>query len=243
MPEFSNFQEFLTCVREAQFTFSGLRDWIVSLFVAVRQTDVIAGCIDQVLSYIASVQWLVPWVLIALSAVLCLFGKRLMALVRFLGCFVLAFVAGVYYLAPLLPEAVEIPSWVIGLVVGVVAAVLSKFLYYALVAVGCGYGMYILCYRGELLPFLTQYNKGNMVACIVAMAVTLILLFVLFRFVEMAATAAVGSALILLTVSRMLFNYFEVPFIAANPVVWNGVFLAVLALLGFAVQVRTRKRY
>lgn len=243
MPEFSNFQEFLTCVREAQFTFTGLRDWIVSLFTSVRQTEVISGCIDTVLSYIATVQWLVPWVLIALSAVLCLFGKRLMALVRFLGCFVLGFVGGVNYLAPLIRQAVEIPAWVVGIVIGVVAAVLSKYLYYLLVAVGCGYSMYILCYRGEALPFLTQYTAGNMVACLVVMAVTLILLFVLLRFVEMAATAAAGSALILLTVSRMLFNYLEVAFIAENPALWNGVFIAVLALIGFAVQVKTRKRY
>ncbi len=197
-----------------------------------------SGILTPVLSY-------VPYFFIALWLVVWLFGKRLFGFFRFVAFFLVGYVLGIYYLS--VPFAVHfpaIPGWAVGLVIGLALGALSPILYYVLYAVVAGYGSYLLCISGTILPEI----KGNYVVGLIVAAVALILLLVIHNFVERFGTAFLGAYFMLYIVIHCIFD-FTVPVLVFLPIIPAGYEWTVLvgsafilAIPGFFVQQKMKKK-
>ena len=231
--------EFFEKVSTASFGFAEIgamvNDFIASLFSNGHFAPLWAtlwGYLEVITPYI-------PFILIALYAIVAFFGKKLFSILRFLAFFAVGFALGVYFLSDMILAILPIPTWVIGLVVGIVAAVLSKLLYVLALAVAAGYSVYLLCYA-PIIPFLEGLTWGNWMFSLGAAAVVVLIVFLLRKYVEMLGTAALGGYGIAVVV-RGLYD-----FPALLPGYEWAVMLgatALIALLGFIVQFRMRERY
>lgn len=176
------------------------------------------------------------YILIALSLVQAFFGKRLLGLQKFLGFFAIGFTLGMYYLAPIVKGFLPvIPDWVVGLVVAVLAAVLSKVLYLVVVAVAAGYSAYLVAYSGMVLGAI----KGNLIVAAAVAVVAIVLVLLLLKWIEILGTAFGGGYLFALALLPV-FDYTTMIPLEAN--LDKLVVAGVVGLLGFIIQVVTRKR-
>ena len=134
-----------------------------------------------------------------------------------------------------------LPSFVSGIVVAIVAGVLSKALYYVLVVAGSAYVAYMVAFTGKYIPQVASFTQGNMVVSLAVAVVAVVLVLLLLKYIEMAGTAFLGAFYISEWVVGNYFDYTTViPFDAA---LVKLIAVAVVALIGFIVQVKTRTRY
>ena len=191
---------------------------------------------------ISVVEPYLPFIYIGLSIFLVFLGKRMFALPRFLAFLWLGFLLGTYYLSPLVLSVLpDMPAWIIGVVVGIIAAVLSKFIYFVAYAAVVAYPVYQLSFSLFLVDVLTPEGGRYWVALAIALVVVVIF-FLLRKFIEMLGTAALGGFFIAESI-RMLWDYTTLDFL--NGIEWVGTLAitVVIALIGFIVQVKTRERY
>lgn len=191
---------------------------------------------------ISVVEPYLPFIYIGLSLLLVFLGKRMFALPRFLAFLWLGFLLGTYYLSPLVLSVLpDMPAWIIGVVVGIIAAVLSKFIYFVAYAAVVAYPVYQLSFSLFLVDVLTPEGGRYWVALAIALVVVVIF-FLLRKFIEMLGTAALGGFFIAESI-RMLWDYTTLDFL--NGIEWVGTLAitVVIALIGFIVQVKTRERY
>ena len=237
--------DFLTLVNaviNAEFSIPDIISAITILFTymfsdptIVWVNELIRGAIEVVVPYL-------PFVYIGLGALLALLGKRIFPLPRFLAFLWLGFMLGTYYLSPLVLSVLpEMPAWIIGVVVGVIAAVLSKFLYFIAYAVAVGYPIYVLCFSVFLVEAMTPVGGRYWVALAIALAIVVVA-FLLRKFIEMLGTSRLGGFIIALSI-KMLWDYTTLDFLVG--IEWVGVLAitALVGLIGFIVQVKTRERY
>ncbi len=234
---FSNFSEFMKCVVEARFDFGYIWQRLVELFNSVTQNSEITSIWDKITGFIAPYMTFVLAGCMVLGIVICLFGKKISGILKFTTFFVLGYSLGVHFLEPIIPEEVWIPVWVVGLVIAIIAAVAYKFLFVGVYSVAVLYSIYRLCYFGFFLDEAPVFSTGKSVTSLAVAAVVLILSLILFRFVEMLLTASLGSLILTSAFSALVFD------LGAKSWVVELVVFAVIALLGFLFQVRTRRRY
>ena len=196
------------------------------------------GILAPVLPYMA-------YIFLGLWAVIWLFGKRLLKIIRFIAFFLAGFVLGIYYLAdPVLTYYPEIPGWAVGLFIGLAIAVLSPILYYALYSVVVGYGTYLLCISGILLIEL----KGNYAVALIVAAVALVLFLVIHNFVERLGTAFLGAYFMLYIVANSIYDFtapvLQVATFIPEGYEWTVLIgsAAILSLVGLFVQQKTKKK-
>jgi hypothetical protein len=185
--------------------------------------------------------------LISLLIVVCLgvafFGKKIIGIIKFCFFFVLGFVVGTHYLAPLLPSEIDIPAWIIGVVLALIAAVLYRFLYIICYIVTVGYGSYVFAYYGFFMNSDATYSSGRATACLVIAIVFLVIALIFRKYVEMAITAFLGS-----WCAVLLFRYhickFE-KFALFGGHFWIAIMIPTIVLTAVTavVQIKTRKRY
>lgn len=190
-----------------------------------------------------SLAGILPFIMIGVMLIMAFFGKKLLPLAKFIFFFVLGFDLGVVYINPLIDKIVDIPSWVSGLILGILAAILYRLLYVLFFATAVFYSVFNVCYLG-LGDALS--GMGTMAPYIFmgVAAVAVILAFVLRKYVEMLATAALGGYVIADLLGKHVFgNYAAISFLAGNEWIATLVIAVVIALPGFIVQVKTRRRY
>ena len=131
-----SFTEIIESLQDAAFSFED-----IFFYIAVFFSDLVLN--DYVLEVIALIEPVLPYlpyILLGLSLIVAFFGRRLLGLLRFLTFFVIGGLIGIYMLGPIILDVMpDIPVWVIGLVTGLVAAVLAKIIYYLAIAVATGY--------------------------------------------------------------------------------------------------------
>ena len=234
------FVEFFEKVSTASFGFAEIGAMINGFIANLFASEHFAPLWEMLWGYIGFITPYIPFILLAFYAVVALFGKKLFSILRFLAFFVVGFALGVYFLSPLILGVLPaIPTWVIGLVVGIVAAVLSKLLYILTIALAAGYSVYLVCYTA-LIPFLETLTKGNWMISLGVAAVVILLMFLLLKYVEMLGTAVLGGFGIA-TVVRGFYDFTTL----LPGMEWLAMLIvtAVIALLGFIVQFRMRERY
>ena len=240
---FSSFGEFFSAVKEARFGFREVWQWITDLYYSITVNSDIADVWDAIMRVLDPIYSIVPYVLIALCIAVAFFGKKMMPVIKFSAFFVLGFVLGVYYITPLLNDIIAIPPWVSGLVIAIVAAVLYRFLYFATYAVAVGYSVYILCYSGFYLAPEVEYTSGKALVSLVIALAAVVLAFILMKYVEIVGTSLLGGYLVAVVLRGLIYDYRELGFLESTP--WLGalVITLVIAIPGFIVQLKTRRRY
>ena len=135
-----------------------------------------------------------PILLIALSLVVGLFGRRQSGLLRVVLLFAVGFVASVYWVAPVVQGFVSaIPGYAIGLAFGILAAVMSRMIY-DFVYIGCiGFDVYNICFNALFLVELTALTQGNMATSVGIAVVATIVALLLRKYLEMIITAGIGG--------------------------------------------------
>lgn len=235
MPE--TFMDFIGMVSRAEFDFGGLGEFFRGLIDSFLQNETISIVVSTVSEFLAGISAFLPYILIALSLVLCFFGKKLLPVLKFLGFFVVGYVCSVYWLAPLINRAFPtLLAWIPGVVVGFIAAILGKYLYWLALALAAGYPIYMICYNALYLPFLEGLTKENWVISLVVAAVVVVLVFVFKKYIEMLGTALLGSFLALLAVKSGIWDFYNFDWLYYTA-------FGVVAFLGLLVQFKTRKRY
>ncbi len=197
----------------------------------------------EALAFIEPVVPYIPYIALGISLIVCFFGRKLFGLLRFLTFFVVGGAVGIYMLGPIILDVMpDIPVWVIGLVTGLVAAVLSKIVFYLAVAVATGYSVYIVCYTG-IVPGIASLTEENWIVSAIVAVVALILVLILLKFIIILGTAALGGYGVATVVANNWWDYTELDMFADKPWLAVLIFAGVVALLGAIVQIRTRKRY
>ena len=201
-------------------------------------------CLEELLpmavDFMGSVLPYLGYIIIGVSLLFVFFGRKLLWLIRFLGFFAAGAVLGLYLLGPIVTDAVDIPEWVVALVTGIIAAVLSKLVYYLFVAIVSGGALFVPLYFG-LIPLVDGFTADNWVGSLIVTGVAVIILFVLLKYIEIIGTAMLGGWGIGMVV-LVKWWHFETLF-SGNFALALLVFSAVVALPGIIVQMKTRKRY
>ena len=176
--------------------------------------------------------------LLVLSVVQLLFGRKLINFQAFLLFFAAGFVAGTSLLAPLLAGVgMAIPPWIIGLIAGIVAALFSKVLFFVGYVFAAGYATYMVSRGGHLLPdSLVSFVKGNMIICLVSVALVVTIAIVFRGWVAIIVTSALGGYCVSLCLRTLLA---ELAGISLGKV-FVIVASVLLALLGYMFQFKTR---
>ena len=209
----------------------------------------IAGIWEKLWNMVSMIHPYVAYILIALGAIELLFGKRLLGVQKFFGMFFIGCGATVAYLVPLIPlEGVGKYAWIIGLIAGVVAILLRKFLYMVLYIGAFAFIPACVLYSGTI-GALASF-KGNLVIAAAAGAVIALLAILLRKWFEIWGLSIFGAWAIVAVLDRPKYGIQivdmicgKVSFLANQPVVVGFVLLGVLALVGIIFQTKTRKRY
>ena len=235
--------QFFVNLKDARWGILGIVDFFKGIFRAVKADADIVALWEKGLNAISPVLAYLPYILLALCLVEAFFGKRLLNLQKFLACFIIGFACGVHYLAPFVDKVFVMPSWITGLVVGLVGAVFCKVIYVLAAAIAAGYATYVIAYTGSVLPTVTNFTKGNLLFSIIAAAVALILVFILLKVLEMLGTSFLGSwgAVKCINIAIGFMNWYWLAGKTGVIVYWSVI--GVITLATFLVQWKTRKRF
>ena len=203
-------------------------------------------------------EWLPYVVLLVLSLLLCFFGKKMMGFLKVVAFLGIGYAFGGVTLPALIgAESVSkapVPL-IFAIVVAVLAALLSKFLYCIGMACLLGYTAYFAGYTYSVTLKIVKAGEMQMVAGLVCAAVVILLFFLLRKFWERLLTAVGGAWLSMLCI-KGIYDFTAVPFLKqlggfeqtflrpdAIVFVSELIVAGVIAIIGFIIQIQTRKRY
>ncbi len=209
----------------------------------------VAGLWEKLWNMVSMIHPFVAYILIALGAIELLFGKRLLGVQKFFGMFCIGCGVTVAYLVPMIPfESIGKYAWIIGLIAGVVAILLRKFLYMVVYIAAFAYFPAWLLYSGQI-GALASF-QGNLIIAAAAGAVIALLAILLRKWFEIWGLSIFGAWAIVTVLDKPKYGIQivdkicgKVSFLANQPVVVGFVLLGVLALIGIIFQTKTRKRY
>lgn len=218
----------------------------------LTQVNNLKGILEGVFQYLPAI------ILIALGLVVLFLGKKILPVEKFLLFLGAGFVVGFQLLAPLVCgwlqwEQTNLTCCIFGGVVGLIAALLFKFLYILLVigAFGGGAfaGTYFLIENVEALKnAVSSVSYLNYIIAGVVAVIVLLLAWWLLKYIEMLVTSIIGAGAVVLG-ARMIYDFRSVINIgtlsvAGYELAWISLaFIAVIALVGFVVQIKTRRLY
>ena len=227
---------FFNDFKAGKFGYGALKDAVVDFNGAV------ASEVPVVTDFVASFAAYIPYIMMASMLLMAFFGKKLLPLIKFVSFFVGGFGLGVRFIHPLLADIITMEAWISGLVVGILAALIYRLLYVIFFAGAVFFGVYTACYAG-LGETLAGFEDNKAFIFMAVAGVAVILAFILRRFVETLGTSVLGGYVLAGLIAEHLYDYTSLEFLAGNEWIGTLVVTAVIALLGFVVQVKTRKRY
>lgn len=192
-------------------------------------------------SFMAEYGPLVYLLLIPTMLLLGFFGKRWFGYFRSLAFFAAGFVGGYVVLAPYVQTYIPaIDKLVIGASIGVLLAVLSKFIYNAVYVGAIGGAAFLVCYKAYFFEQLESLTKGNvLVSVAVAVAVAAIALLVR-KYVEMLGTAVVGGIGFAFVLNEV---FVYTTFVTVHPHLTATICGGILAVVMAVYQYVHRLRY
>lgn len=233
---------FFNKVLAAEFDFSAIGQFFKNLYNG-SFTGKLEELWDKLWDMVSMIHGFVPYILLALALVQLLFGKRLLGVQKFLGAFAIGYAASAVYLVPVIADMsakLGDLGWIFCIVIGIIAILIRKVLYMAVYIAAFAYIPYYLVYSGTIVESI----GGSYIYAGAAAAVVVILAVLLRKWVEMLGLSALGAYCVVATVDVQLGWYDMIPRIPGLPEFAFGLILVgVLTLIGFFVQVKTRKRY
>ena len=240
---FESIGAFFQALIQGEFGFYELWEYFVNLYYAVTKAPDVMNIWAALMKVIDPIYSVVPYIIIILCLVVAFFGKKLMPVLKFLGCFLVGFVCGVYFIGPSLMPIINVPPWVCGLVLAIIAAVLYRFIYLAAYGVSVCYFSYLLCYMGFYMREGVEHTTSKSMVCLaIALGVTVVS-FIFIKYIEMLGTAALGGYLISFTIRCMIYDYKALDWLQETPWVGAGVITLIVAVPAFIFQYKTRQRY
>lgn len=239
---FSGFGEFLNCIKEARFTFDVIWQAIVSFFTDVFNGPDVSAVWNGFLRAVEPVFTIALVCGLVAALVIALFGRKIIGAIKFIAFFALGFLLGAHLLTPLLPPEVALPGWIVGIVSALILGVLSRFVYIAAYVIIVGYSAYAFTYYGFLLTPEPVYS-GTRALVSLGVALALVVLLLIFKkYVEMLGTAVLGSWL---AVNALVRIYDFTAWQIFDGIEWLAVLIvtALVSLIAFIFQVKTRRRY
>ena len=240
---FESFGAFFEALWQTRFGFAQIWEWIVGVYQSAIEMPGLVELRASIDGFFAQMLGVLPYILIALCIIVAFAGRKIISVLKFLCFFFVGFLFGAYYISPVLWTFVGVPSWAVGLAIGIVAAVLYRFVYYVLFASGMTLFVYVLCYTGFTFVPPEVHSTSTAIACISIAVVVTVLAFVFRKYVEMLGTAILGGYLVFIIINFMIFDLYTVEFLSHSPWIAPTVITAVVALPGFIVQYKFRKRY
>ena len=231
--------EYVKTLLSAKYTLPEIFSKALNFYDKVMADPNVTGVTDFFKGYIDKVASVMPYIMIAIFAVVALGGKRLLPVLKFIAMFVGGFFLGIYSLSPIVIDVMPaFPALLIGLITGVVAVVLTKLIYNVLLIVCAAYGTYLVCYTG----FLTGFTKGNLIIGLAAAVVVVLVVIFLRKYVEMGGTALFGGLGIALAVKRV-YDYTAISVFEGREKLAILAIAGVIGLIAFFIQFKTRVRY
>ncbi len=230
-------ETFFNSLINAQYGFDVIYQAIVALLLDISSNADVLAWWNGTWEFISFLGIWIPISLGVIFLIVTLFGKKMFSVLRFTAFFIAGFVAGVYWLSPLvLPIIPTLPTWVIGVVGGIVSGVLSKLLYILFYAIVSGYSVYLFFCGGMIVPL-----AGNYVVALIAAVAAIVLAFILRKYIEMAGTSMLGGFGVA-TVIRHFYDFTTWELFVGRE--WLGMLILtlIIAILGFLVQYATRER-
>ena len=193
---------------------------------------------DTIVSPMGSTLPFVHTLVLALCLAVAFFGKKMFSLLRFLSFLVLGYAVGLVIVAPILiPIMPTLPDWAVGLVIGFISAIVSKFLYFIVIAVAAGYAVYLALFRG-----LLGFASGNIIISLLIAVGAVVLIFQLRKYIEIIITSGLGAWAFAIALT-VWWDYTKLGFL--DGIEWLGIMIVTLVVgaFGFIVQFRMRERY
>ena len=224
---------------KASFTLSELWSFILSFVSGFTGNEYITEIKEGLELFLAPVIDVLPIVFMIFALTVAILGKRLFSLVRFLGFFLIGFLFGVCYLSqPIHNVLAVMPTWLIGLIFGVIFAVASKIAYFILLCAVPFYAAYYFSMSGAVLSF----TAGNYAISVAVGAIAVVAALLLCKPIIMLLTASLGGWWFA-TQLKLVYDYVSLPVFGGNELNATLIVAGAVAILGFAVQLLTRKRY
>ncbi|MBR7116956.1 MAG: hypothetical protein IKC87_04525 [Clostridia bacterium] len=173
--------------------------------------------------------------LIIFFLMLTFFGQRMIGFFNFVLFFVLGYITGAAWILSL-SEPILISPIIAGISFGIVSALISKLLYYAFLIPVFGFLVYLPLITGSVIPD----TAGDYLLGISLGAAFVILLFIFREWAERPVTAVIGAYGVAESV-KILWDYTSLEVFSLAK--WLPVvsFTLVLGIIGFVLQVKTRK--
>ena len=239
----TGFSDLIDHLIGARFGFTYLWELIVALFRAVITNGDVQSIWATLKNFAYPVMAFVPYALMLAGLIVAFFGKKMSGILKFIALFIVGFALGVHFLVPVMPPEAPIPAWIIGLVVAIVAAVLSKFLFVTTCSAVTLYSVYRLCYHGFFLDYQADFSAGKAITAIAVAVIVLILVLVFFKYVEMLIYSAFGAYMVTSGFALGIIDLGAIPKLGVNSWILELSVIGVIALIGFTIQVKTRRRY
>lgn len=239
----NSFSDFISELIGARFSFSYLWQQLSSLYESVVSDGAVLSIWDWLKNLSTGLWTALPYILMALGVIVLLFGKKMGGFVKFVGFFIVGFFLGVYFLASVIPPEVPIAPWVVGIVVAILAAVLSKMLFVTAYSVIVLYSVYRLCYHGFFFDNQQLFSVGKSLTALAVAAIVLVLTLIFFRFVQMLVFSVLGAWMITSGFAFGIIDLDAIPKLGANSWILEVTIMGIIAILGFIFQIKTRKRY
>ena len=233
---------FLETIKNATLTIEGIFAYLKGLVGTTLANAEVTNTLAWAKDLLAPVWAYRFFAFMALALIVALFGKRLLGILKFLGGFAAGFIAGVALIAPMVSFIPPKFAWIVGLVVGIVAALLIKFLYYVIVIVGVGYGAYFCAFSATYLSAVFNFTKGNLLYSAIVAGVAILLVLLLLKWFEMLGTACLGGYWFALALANV-YNICTISFLSKMGNTPHLIVAGIIALIGFIIQIKTRKRY
>lgn len=225
-------KEFFSKVISGDFCFDALKESII------RFNETVATHPDMTFlsDFYNSAAGVMPYVTVAVMLLFLFFGKKLLPQIKFVCSFFVGFGLGVYFLAPAVDGIISgVPAWVSGLVIALLLLAINRLFYFLFFISAAFFTSFVL-----LNSFL---NFGALLLLSVA-AVGVIIALIFKKYFEMLGTAFLGAFVLLRKIdsSFIAFNT-EINLGSAFSFELISLLAIIIAIVGFTVQIKTRKRY
>ena len=197
----------------------------------------------------------IPYVGIVLCVFLLFLGKKILPFVKVSVCFVAGFFASYYWLVPLVIKAVpqlpEIGGYAVAAVIGIIAAILSRFIAILLYVGAAGGFGFILIYN-DLLEMSGKLGgitlEKNVLISIASAVIFIVIALLVRKFIAKVATAAIGAyGMIYIVVQSVVGAAKWEEILDMTPVKNHAIVGMALAVLlffaGLLVQIKTNRKY
>lgn len=215
---------------------------LTKLFDTVIADPSIAPYVEPFMDFIEPLSFFFGIALAALCLLMGLFGQRMFGFIRWALVFVVGFVAGAGLLAPIVQKfAPAINALMVGLAVGLILAVLSRFIYNVVFVAVIGFDTYNICYSALFIPALESFSKGDMVKSIAVAVICVIIALILRKYLEMIVTAGIGGIGLAFAIDTKLFTYTN--FLPLDATLCAIIFGSVITLVMLVYQFKNRIRF